>query len=182
MMRTCPKCQEAKPLETSFYTNASNREGFHTVCKECVKADRRTRYAADPALYHERNRAWVGRNRERSLGYSRKLRTEALAAYGGRCACCCESTTEFLGIDHVNNDGEKHRRELKGYGRAIYQWLKREGYPQDGRFQVLCHNCNIAKGLYGGCPHQGPVPGRRRKTLALRGIAAEFMSSPEVAA
>lgn len=61
---------------------------------------------------------------------------------------------EFLGIDHVNNDGEAHRREMAGYGRAIYQWLRHHDYPQDGRFQVLCHNCNIAKGLYGACPHR----------------------------
>jgi radical SAM protein with 4Fe4S-binding SPASM domain len=64
----------------------------------------------------------------------------------------------------VNNDGEAHRRELKGYGRSINRWLKLQGFPHDGRFQLLCHNCNIAKGCYGGCPHQGTVPGRRQGT------------------
>lgn len=31
-------------------------------------------------------------------------------------------------------------------------WLKTNGYP-DG-FQTLCHNCNMAKGFYGICPHK----------------------------
>lgn len=31
-------------------------------------------------------------------------------------------------------------------------WLRRNNYPNG--FQVLCHNCNMAKGFYGKCPHQ----------------------------
>ena len=30
--------------------------------------------------------------------------------------------------------------------------LKKLGYPKDG-YQLLCHNCNCAKGWYGACPH-----------------------------
>ena len=161
--QTCGKCAAVLPL-TGFYPDKSKARGVHSVCRECVKADRRQRYVADPLVYQERNRVYRESHREAFLEYNRKVRTLALEAYGGRCACCGEGTPEFLSIDHVNNDGEAHRRELKGYGRAIYQWLKRNGYPQDGRFQLLCHNCNMAKGLYGGCPHRGPVPGRRGVT------------------
>jgi hypothetical protein len=108
--------------------------------------------------------AYYAKNKAAYLEKSRKLRQEVLSAYGGKCACCGESTPEFLGIDHVNNDGESHRRELKGYGRSINRWLKMNGFPHDGRFQLLCHNCNMAKGCYGGCPHQGTPPGIRQKT------------------
>lgn len=170
-LRTCTRCLIEKPLAAGFYANAYNRDGHHTICKECVKADRRDRYAADPAKYQAKNKAYYADHREQSLESGRRLRAAALAAYGGCCACCGETTPEFLGIDHVNNDGEAHRAELKGYGRAIYQWLKREGYPQDGRFQVLCHNCNVAKGCYGACPHQGPVPYRRR-SARMQAVAA----------
>jgi hypothetical protein len=31
--------------------------------------------------------------------------------------------------------------------------VKAAGYPKD-RYQLLCHNCNMAKGFYGLCPHQ----------------------------
>lgn len=109
-------------------------------------------------------RAYYQQNREKWLGQARKLRTRVLDAYGNECKCCGERTPEFLGIDHVYNDGEAHRRELKGYGRSIYRWLAMNGFPQDG-FQLLCHNCNMSKGLYGGCPHNGPVPYKRQKEL-----------------
>ena len=67
------------------------------------------------------------------------------------CACCGEKHLEFLCIDHVNGGGSQHRKQM-GVGKAIYPWLIRNNFP-DG-FQVLCHNCNMAKGFYGNCPHK----------------------------
>ena len=99
-------------------------------------------------------RSYYATHRETWLGQARRLRMKVLDAYGNQCACCGETTPEFLSVDHVNNDGSAHRRELKGFGRSIYRWLAMNGYPQDGRFQLLCHNCNMAKGLYGSCPHK----------------------------
>ena len=157
MTLVCSHCLVAKP-ESGFYPDRTHRNGYGSRCKECVKADRRTRYADDPSKQRESNRRYWLTHKEAFSEQARRLRRAVLAAYGGKCACCGEATPEFLGIDHVNNDGEAHRRELKGYGRAIYQWLKRNAYPQDGRFQLLCHNCNMAKGLYGGCPHAGQSP------------------------
>lgn len=81
------------------------------------------------------------------------LRKETFDAYGGRCACCGEDQLEVLTIDHVNNDGAEHRK-ITGAGSRFYAWLRKEGFPQDGRFQILCFNCNIAKKIYGTCPHQ----------------------------
>lgn len=157
----CGRCKVRKD-HAEFYPDASKAIGHHSICKECVKADRKARYAADPAKYKARNDAYYATHKDVFYANSRALRDRVLEAYGARCLCCGETTPEFLSIDHVNNDGEAHRRELKGYGRSIYRWLSMEGFPQDGRFQLLCHNCNMAKGAYGGCPHQGPVPGRRR--------------------
>jgi hypothetical protein len=163
-MRSCSRCGVVKPLD-DYYADKTKRDGHHTVCIVCTLAYRRERYHADPTESRARMRAYYQKHRGKWLLYARKLRNEVLDAYGGRCMCCGETTPEFLGIDHVNNDGEKHRAELKGYGRSIYRWLKNEGYPQDGRFQLLCHNCNMSKGLYGGCPHNGPVPYKRQKEL-----------------
>ncbi len=81
-----------------------------------------------------------------------KIRTAAMLHYGGdppHCSCCGEGTIEFLAIDHIYNDGCKHRKTFKG---TIEQWLKLHGYPEG--FQVLCHNCNFAKSHYHGCPHK----------------------------
>lgn len=85
----------------------------------------------------------------------RVVQQEAIAAYGGFCACCGETEPRFLQIDHLNNDGAAHRKEIKI---QLASWLKQQGYP-DG-FQVLCANCNFAKHTNGGtCPHQEKVNG-----------------------
>jgi hypothetical protein len=76
-------------------------------------------------------------------------RDVVLAHYNNCCACCGEATKEFLTIDHINNDGADHRREV---GRKICAWLIRNNFPPG--FQVLCANCNHAKAYYGQCPHR----------------------------
>ena|ERR1039458_3671392 len=175
-MYFCHKCQTDKD-DAEFYPDATHGNGHHSVCKECVKADRKRRYDTDPTKYNALSRAYAHSHREVATIASRKRRQRVLDEYGGACACCGETTPEFLGIDHVFNDGHSHRKELKGYGRSMYQWLARQGFPKDGRFQLLCHNCNLAKGFYGACPHKGPVPGIRAKHTAL---PLEFCTEPTV--
>jgi len=79
------------------------------------------------------------------------LKGEVFLAYGTACACCGETTYEFLSIDHTNGDGAKHRKEIGTYSSAIYKWLKKNNYPPG--FRTLCMNCNYALGLFGYCPH-----------------------------
>ena len=95
------------------------------------------------------------REKQRVQGrkYRQSVRLRVLAAYGGKCACCGEGEPNFLAIDHVHGGGTAHRKEV-GIGFAMYKWLIREGCPQDGRFRLLCHNCNCARGYYGVCPHE----------------------------
>jgi hypothetical protein len=108
----------------------------------------------------ERRRAWeknyYAMHRERELARNKAcnvaLRLEVISAYGSRCSCCDDGTVEFLSIDHVYGRGDKGRKELKEGGRALYLWLKRNGFPQDG-YRLLCFNCNCARGHYGYCPH-----------------------------
>lgn len=80
-----------------------------------------------------------------------------IAAYGGKCGCCAESTWEFLTIDHVGGGGHQERKRLKKKGTDFYLWLRRNGWPQDD-YRLLCYNCNLACGFYGHCPHQGLPP------------------------
>jgi hypothetical protein len=92
----------------------------------------------------------------RAAAKGRRLKQEVLSHYGTHCACCGESTFEFLQIDHVNNDGAAHRKAIgRGAGTGTYNWLKKNGWPKG--FQALCANCNFAKSRYGRCPHQ-PLP------------------------
>lgn len=114
------------------------------------KTGRRNKtYKGKPVMTLEERRA---KQIKASLKLKRKNRKACLEFYGGtppKCACCGETIYEFLAIDHINGGGNKHRREI---GVNIYGWLVKNSFP--GGFQVLCHNCNLAKGFYGICPHE----------------------------
>lgn len=87
--------------------------------------------------------------------YAKKKRQQVFDAYGGICVCCGENTNEFLTIDHINNDGAEHRKSIFGRnktgGYPFYLWVIRNKFPDD--LQVMCMNCNMAKRIYGVCPH-----------------------------
>jgi hypothetical protein len=95
------------------------------------------------------------RYRQTAREKRRTDREKVLAYFGNRCACCGETTYEFLTIDHIQGGG---RAQLKGENRKNLTTFLCRKYP-DGNFprdkyQCLCWNCNCAKGHYGICPHQ----------------------------
>lgn len=94
-------------------------------------------------------------NKEKCLSYFHTRRVKVLLHYGGKCSCCGEARYEFLAIDHINGGGYQHRKSLKVGASALISWIINSGYPTD--FQVLCHNCNMAKGFYGECPHSSLI-------------------------
>lgn len=81
-----------------------------------------------------------------------KLKIDMLNALGWQCACCGEKNVIFLTLDHVQNDGAKHREENNYQCQQVLYAARREGWPKD-KYQVLCMNCNFAKGHYDICPH-----------------------------
>ena len=94
----------------------------------------------------------VSHQRKR-VEFNRRVKTEMISAYGGKCACCGETAYEFLTIDHINGGGSKARRQGGPVGNYLYLWLKRHGWPKDN-YRLLCMNCNFAMGIFGGCPHE----------------------------
>lgn len=83
--------------------------------------------------YPDRARETQGRRR-------RRVRLEILEAYGkSRCALCSCSDTRVLDLDHIDGGGTRHRRHLKG---KIYDQLYIEGFPDKGKYRILCRNCN----------------------------------------
>lgn len=114
----------------------------------------------DPKLKAARSNArakrWIQNNyakaqiswRKSGKKYADKQRTIAIEKYGGKCVCCGEKEPKFLSFDHINGGGSQHRKVIGG---KIIRWLKKNGYPEG--FQILCHNCNLARGFYGQCPH-----------------------------
>ena len=145
--RTCSKCGEVKPLD-QFKVDRATASGHKQPCKRCSN-----RLSKRWAKTTERGRLSLKKyRRRRAKSCNMRYRSDVLEAYGNCCACCGESTPEFLTVDHVNNDGAQHRKSVPG-GTRFYHWLVKAGFPK-GEFQLLCWNCNCAKGKYGECPHE----------------------------
>jgi hypothetical protein len=80
-----------------------------------------------------------------------------------------------LQIDHINNDGKRHRASLSHADRTqFYRYLKSHQYPSG--YQVLCRQCNIYKDLLfkTGAPTDG-VPRPEIGSPAWRQIVEAFV-------
>lgn len=153
--RRCTHCRASKS-PSDFHTDRSRYDGLTTWCKICCNESNERSAKKNAVRRKATAKIWKANNSDKLKRYQRasrlKRRRELLARYGGSCACCGEDRLEFLAIDHINGGGTRHRTELAAKGDVFYKWLKREGYPPG--FRVLCHNCNLAIGFYGKCPHE----------------------------
>lgn len=113
------------------------------MCRECDN-ERKRQWARDHPIEN---------TRMAMAGY-RRVRAAVISGYGGKCACCGESTPEFLTIDHIHGGGQEDRKlPGKKGGMGLYWWLHLHGYPTDD-YRLLCYNCNFARGHHGKCPHE----------------------------
>lgn len=127
-MKICTICKELKEDSLYGYRTNNINNPRRKECRDCV--NKRTR------------KLW------------KKTREEIFDHYGWVCKCCGENIPEFMTLDHINNDGYKDKNPCgsKKSGKELYLLVKKENFPS--RFQTLCHNCNFAKKLKGGCPHK----------------------------
>lgn len=149
----CRVCGKTKPV-TEFDLRSDTKK-VSSECKEC----RRERVRVRARVW---GRANPERARERAAQWRAALKQEVWAAYGNACTCCGETEIVFLALDHVDGGGAEHRRRLRGQegwsprdsrGSSSQFWyaVKKAGFPSE--YQLLCHNCNIAKHRLGECPH-----------------------------
>lgn len=152
MVKKCIRCKREQEREF-FYNDGRAADGKSRYCKTCAKhfkeigkptdnARRRKNYAADSSL----KTIIVAKTKN----WRYRLRVQLLETYGGKCACCGEEYVEFLTLDHVYGGGCKERRKTD----MRTTWLHAIKIYGNGEFQLLCMNCNWAKGKYGNCPHQ----------------------------
>lgn len=122
---------------------ASDLSQANYICCSCRKIRDQNRYI--------NNKANI---RIQQKQYELNNKIKIIEAYGGKCICCQETALEFLTIDHVNDNGAEERKDTnQGTGGKLYRWLIKRNFPKDN-YQLLCYNCNCAKGFFGYCPHQ----------------------------
>ena len=128
-----PICKTCKVKECEI---SSKKRGVISYREECWKC----RAKSNPNYHSHYKR------------YNDKCRKTVIEHYGGKCECCGETIYQFLTIDHINNNGCKHRKEV-GQGRNFMVWLIKHSFPKE--FRVLCFNCNCGRSINGGiCPHK----------------------------
>lgn len=138
----CPEVKARKREQGSQYYQKN---------KEKIKARSKKHYEG----HKEEKRAYSRKNKKKIKAQMKAWREERRDRvhihYGGgsspMCMCCGETTYEFLTIDHVNGRKKGDKRS----GGQLYGWLIKNNFPPG--FQVLCFNCNHAKGMFGVCPH-----------------------------
>jgi hypothetical protein len=162
--KRCPACKETKSA-AEFYGNPARHDGLDVYCKPCKSAyhkrpeyreQDRQRVAADRDRILARRRKRDAENADRireqrrkwNRAYTARIRKAVFDHYGWSCAQC--EATDRLSIDHVNEDGYEHRKELfgerggnRGGAFRFYGWLVKNDFP-DG-FQTLCIPCNTRK-------------------------------------
>ena len=129
-----------------------------------MRPDKRSRMSECLDCSSERSKDWYYDNTERALASNRIniLRKQVVLKLGCRCAnplCLIPggcTDVRALQIDHVNNDGAAERKMLggelgpKGGQRPLPQSKMAAIYALaledvDGRYQLLCANCNVIK-------------------------------------
>lgn len=154
----CPKCKQHRPA--SSFGRRPDRPRRLLLCRRCQR-DKAVDDGKCAGCFtyktvesFKRCAACMAGNRQRVSRKQQAIKLAAMTHYSKTskpsCACCDEDHYEFLSIDHINNDGSAHRKTIKAH--SIYGWLKKHNYPLG--FQVLCMNCNWAKGKLGHCPHE----------------------------
>ena len=85
----------------------------------------------------------IERNRTQGvLEYNQRKKIDVLTHYGNgspECVLCGHDKLTSLSIDHINGNGNKHRREIKKCN--TYRWLMKNNYPEG--FRTLCMNCQL---------------------------------------
>ena len=114
-------------------------------CRNARRESRRKYYKTHPEKRRQSNTpAYKAGQLRRHLRRDKEIRAECIEHYGGRCVFCGDSNPHHLTFDHINNDGNMHRKKVPSA--RFTRWLKRNNFPED--IQLLCWNHNMEKAIY----------------------------------
>ena len=147
--------QENKEKIKEYYNK------YYQENKEKRKEYTKKNYQENKEKRKEQKKKHYQENKEKLKEYGKNYRQEIKELvynhYGNgviECACCREKEIDFLSLDHIYNNGGKHRKKTGG-GYKIFTWAIQNNFPPI--FQLLCMNCNFSKGKRGNngkCIHQ----------------------------
>lgn len=124
-----------------------------------------------------RSRAWYAANKDRAAATMKRwraankvytaeygkasreqLRRQAIDRLGGRCQHCGDDRSLVLTIDHIVPCRLNYRERIRAgeQGHALYRRILAMSNPE-AVYQVLCANCNMAKGTRGDVPLEVPI-------------------------
>lgn len=154
----CTACGTEKPVEgKTRCESCMSKQLKHQHDKYIKMKEKGKCYLCGEPIAFERSTTMclkhVTKSAEQVRLTSLHLRHERKAAvfkhYGGKCACCGFDALEALVIDHVNGGGIKELR-AKGYHlNSYYKKIIDQNFPSS--YQILCSNCNMAKGIGKKC-------------------------------
>lgn len=81
-----------------------------------------------------------------------KLRIKAYNLLGNQCDCCGEKCVDFLTVDHKNNNGNKHRKEIGRSSDVLNRAVIKHPNPTT-EYRLLCANCHLSYTKIGYCIH-----------------------------
>jgi hypothetical protein len=154
-----PQCKECVNLKgKSYYASLGKGSKKGRIRRqrelraECRKSGRCTDCLSPAEPGNRCCKKCLAAHRELDRESYQRLKKDVFEHYGGfQCAGCGFTDPRCLSLDHVEDNGAEHRRQLQKQfgqtqlfvGRAIYAWLRKNNYPPG--FQVLCMNCQWIK-------------------------------------
>ena len=156
-MKTIKKCQ-------SPYCEKSIEGNRRKFCSyDCYNENRRGQWKNTECLAEDCNNQFKSQGtwkkyccsqcnaRQRERNRSKEIKAQLFNIYGNKCKCCGETEIAFLTLEHKLGDRVEH---LKQVGNNTNMWKDAIENVDHERFEILCMNCNWAKGQFGYCPHE----------------------------
>lgn len=146
-VKECTKCGEVKSL-SDFHKAKNCKDGHQSRCKSCANKNALANYHENREARLTNKRANAAKHRTRNSKAQRerqiRYRQQVMEHYcDGEpyCKGCGVMNIEVLTIDHIDENGAKHRKQEPA--QRCFGWWIRNGFPEG--YQILCWNCNNAK-------------------------------------
>lgn len=131
------------------YSKEYGKRDYVIAKRKAWAIEHKEEKAAYQKEWYRKNKEKVkARAKEHQIRWYDALKTKVLTYYSEvdypECVRCRETRLPCLSLDHINNNGAEHRRQLNGHGgKGFYDWIDKNNYPHG--YQTLCMNCQFLK-------------------------------------